>query len=141
MRLISFYFVGTLFGIILTKSEAISWYRIHEMFRFESFHMYGIIGTAVIFGAIILGLMKALKIRTLRNTLVANKAIPFNLKRHILAGSIFGLGWALMGACPGPMFILLGHGYSIFLGSYYKRCFGYLYLWGYSQPFTSLMML
>lgn len=115
MRLISFFAIGTLFGIIMAKSEAVSWYRIHEMFRFESFHMFGIIGVAVVLGAIIIGLMKQMKTKTLRNTYVANKAIPFNLKRHLIAGSIFGLGWALMGACPGPMFVMLGQGYWIFI--------------------------
>lgn len=115
MRLLSFYMVGILFGIIMTKSEAISWYRIHEMFRFESFHMYGIIGTAVVLGALILAAMKRLKIRTLRNTLVTYTPMKFNVKRHLIAGSIFGLGWALMGACPGPMFVMFGHGFWIFV--------------------------
>ena len=115
MRQFSFYIVGILFGIIMTKSEAISWYRIHEMFRFESFHMYGIIGVAVILGAIVIGIMKRFNIKTLRDTFVTYKPMPFNIKRHLIAGSIFGLGWALMGACPGPMFVMLGHGFSIFL--------------------------
>ncbi len=115
MRLFSFYIVGTLFGIIMTKSEAISWFRIHEMFRFESFHMYGIIGTAVVLGAIIIALMKRFKMKTLRNTIVSYTPMKWNPRRHILAGSIFGLGWALMGACPGPMFVMLGHGFWIFI--------------------------
>ena len=115
MRLFSFFSVGLLFGIIMTKSEAISWYRIHEMFRFESFHMYGIIGTAVVLGAIIIAAMKKFKVKTLRDTFVVTKVMKLNVTRHILAGSIFGLGWALMGACPGPMFVMLGHGFSIFI--------------------------
>ena len=114
MRLFGFFGVGILFGIILTKSEAVSWFRIHEMFRFESFHMYGIIGTAVLLGAVIIFGMKKGKMKTLRDTFVAYKPLKLNVKRHLLAGSIFGLGWALMGACPGPMFVMFGHGYWIF---------------------------
>lgn len=114
MRLIGFFIVGIVFGIVMTKSEAISWFRIHEMFRFENIHMYGIIGTAVILGAIIIAIMKRSKIRTLDRTLVTYVPMKLNITRHILAGSIFGLGWALMGACPGPMFVMLGHGFWIF---------------------------
>ena len=115
MRLLGFFTVGTIFGIIMTKSEAVSWFRIHEMFRFESFHMYGIIGVAVVLGAIIIGLMKRFQVKTLRDTLVEYTPMELSVKRHLLAGSIFGLGWALMGACPGPMFVMLGQGFSIFL--------------------------
>lgn len=115
MRLFSFYIVGMLFGIIMTKSEAVSWFRIHEMFRFESFHMYGIIGVAVVLGSIIIFLMKKSKMKTLRDTVVNYTPLNLNIKRHLLAGSIFGLGWALMGACPGPMFVLLGNGFWILL--------------------------
>ncbi|WP_367391428.1 DUF6691 family protein [Lewinella sp. LCG006] len=112
-QFISFFTVGTVFGIIMTKSEAVSWFRIHEMFRFESFHMYGIIGTAVVLGAIIIALMKRFKVKTLRNTFVDYMPMQLHIPRHLLAGSIFGLGWALMGACPGPMFVLLGQGFGI----------------------------
>ena len=114
MRLIPFFAVGLLFGVIMTKSEAISWFRIHEMFRFESFHMYGIIGTAVVLGAIIIALMKKFQVKTLRDTIVSYNPMKLSPKRHLLAGSIFGLGWALLGACPGPMFVMLGHGFGIF---------------------------
>ena len=115
MKIFSFFIVGILFGIIMTKSEAISWYRIHEMFRFESFHMYGIIGVAVIVGAAVLALMKRTGMKTWRNTTVSYTPMKFNMKRHLIAGSIFGLGWALIGSCPGPMFVLLGHGFLIML--------------------------
>lgn len=114
LRIISFFTVGIMFGIIMTKSEAISWFRIHEMFRFESFHMYGIIGVAVVLGVFIIGGMKQFKIKTLRDTLVSYTPMKLSIPRHLLAGSIFGLGWALMGACPGPMFVMLGHGFGIF---------------------------
>jgi uncharacterized membrane protein YedE/YeeE len=116
MRIISFLLSGILFGIILTKAEVISWFRIIEMFRFESFHMYGVIGTAVVFGVFFIWLMKKLKIKTLNDALVKYpKPLPLNVKRHLLAGTIFGLGWALVGACPGPIYALLGQGYSIIL--------------------------
>ncbi len=113
MKNIGFLVVGVFFGIVMTKSEAISWFRIHEMFRFESFHMYGIIGTAVVVGALGIFLMKRSRMKTLRNTVVNYNPIKLSLPRHLLAGSIFGLGWALVGCCPGPMYVLLGHGYWI----------------------------
>lgn len=113
-RLLAFFAVGIVFGITMTKSEAISWFRIHEMFRFESFHMYGIIGSAVVLGAITMFLLKSLKVKNLRDMVISYTPMPFNIKRHLIAGTIFGLGWALVGACPGPMYILLGHGYWMF---------------------------
>jgi hypothetical protein len=99
----------------MTKSEAISWYRIIEMFRFESFHMYGIIGTAVVLGAIIVALMKRSGMKTLEGHPVTYNPMKLSIRRHIIAGSIFGLGWALVGCCPGPMYVLIGNGYSIIL--------------------------
>ena len=115
MKNTSFFIVGIFFGIVMTKSEAISWFRIHEMFRFESFHMYGIIGTAVILGAAAMWAMKKFKIKTLAGTLVTYNPMKLSLKRHLLAGSICGLGWALVGCCPGPMYVLLGNGYVIMI--------------------------
>ncbi len=100
----------------MTKSEAVSWFRIQEMFRFESFHMYGIIGTAVILGALLVAMIKRVQGKT-----VTGETITFNPKnqsipRYLIGGTIFGLGWAMTGACPGPMFTLLGHGvWSILL--------------------------
>lgn len=115
-RNISFLAVGVFFGITMTKSEAVSWYRIVEMFRFESFHMYGIIGVAVMASALIIWLMKYTQMKTLDNQLVVvPNPMQLNVKRHLLAGSIFGLGWALIGSCPGPIYVLLGNGYSILL--------------------------
>jgi len=111
---IVFTILGILFGIIMSKSEAASWFRIHEMFRFESFHMFGIIGVAVITGIIIIQVMKRSKMKTIEDKLVDYQAIPLNYKRHIIAGSIFGLGWALLGACPGPIYVMIGHGFGIF---------------------------
>lgn len=114
MRNIIFGILGIIFGIIMTKSEAISWFRIHEMFRFENFHMYGIIGVAVVCGLIIIQGMKKLGIKTIDGQEVSKKDIDFNISRHLLAGSIFGLGWALIGACPGPIYVMIGHQFWLF---------------------------
>ncbi len=114
-RLVSFFLTGILFGIIMSKSEAISWFRIHEMFRFESFHMYGIIGVAVLLGVITLKVWKLMGFRTKDGDEVRNYVMPLSPKRHLLAGTIFGLGWALIGACPGPIYVLLGQGFLIFI--------------------------
>ena len=111
MRVFSFFLVGIVFGIIMTKSEAISWFRIHEMFRFESFHMYGIITTAVVVGAILMYAMKKLPVKTLDGNVISYTPMNLNITRHLLAGSIFGLGWAITGCCPGPMFVLVGNGF------------------------------
>ena len=115
MKNTSFFILGILFGIIMTKSEAISWFRIHEMFRFESFHMYGIIGTAVVLGAIMVAIMKKSGMKNLDGSPISYNPMKLNIKRHIIAGTIFGLGWALVGCCPGPMYVLLGNGYLIML--------------------------
>ncbi|HPG07875.1 MAG TPA: YeeE/YedE family protein [Saprospiraceae bacterium] len=114
MRLLSFFLVGILFGIVATKSEVISWFRIHEMFRFESFHMYGVIGSAVVFGIITMLIMKKLPVKTIDGKLVVYKVKAMQVKRFLIGGSIFGMGWGLIGACPGPMFTMLGHGFLIF---------------------------
>lgn len=115
MKMIKFLITGILFGIIMTKSEAISWFRIQEMFRFQSFHMYGIIGTAVILGAIMTYLIKSRKGRNLfgNHITIAPKAKTY--KASIFGGTIFGLGWAMTGACPGPLYTLFGHGNFVIL--------------------------
>ena len=111
MKSIKYILTGILFGIVMVKSEALSWYRIQEMFRFQSFHMYGIIGTAVLLGMISVALIKKYKLKD-----VDGNEIVFNPKeksfwRYMLGGILFGLGWALTGACPGPLFVILGYGY------------------------------
>jgi hypothetical protein len=115
MKNISFFLVGIFAGILMTKSEVLSWFRIFEMFRFESFHMYGVIGVAVVTGIIFIFLLKRWKIKTWSGDLVSYNPIPLSYKRHIIAGSIFGLGWAMAGSCPGPMYALFGNGYWIYL--------------------------
>ena len=115
MRRAGFFLVGILFGIIMTKSEVVSWFRVHEMFRFESFRMYGIIGTAVALSALLVYVMKKYKVKTLNGNTVTYTPMKMNIKRHLLAGTIFGMGWALTGCCPGPMFVLLGNGFLFLL--------------------------
>jgi len=111
MRLIRFLLVGILFGIVMTKSEAISWFRIHEMFRFESFHMYGIIGVAVVAGVIMHWFLKSQEVFDANGDIIEFQEKPKTYKASILGGTLFGLGWAMTGACPGPLYVLFGHGY------------------------------
>lgn len=109
MRLLPYLLAGTVFGIVLSKSQAISWFRMQEMFRLQSFHMYGLIGSAVATGAISLFFMKKFQAKTARgDTLV----VPFKKmgKRYAIGGVIFGVGWGLGGVCPGPMYALIGRG-------------------------------
>lgn len=115
MKNLKFLVLGFLFGIILLKAEVISWFRIQEMFRFQSFHMFGIIGSAVIVGAIGVWLIKKFNIKTTKGEEIKLKPKPFNKVGNISGGILFGLGWALIGACPGPIYALLGAGYSIIL--------------------------
>ncbi|NER17876.1 DUF6691 family protein [Spongiivirga citrea] len=110
MKYIKFLAVGIFFGIVLVKSEAVSWYRIFEMFRFESFHMYGIIGTAVLSGILFLQIGKKMGLKNTEGSIISVPKKERSLIRYILGGIIFGLGWALAGACPGPMYILVGTG-------------------------------
>lgn len=99
------------FGIIMVKSEAVSWYRIQEMFRFESFKMYGIIGTAILTGVIAVTLIKSLRLKDVSGNAIIITEKDKRWPKYILGGAIFGLGWALTGVCPGPMFVNIGYGY------------------------------
>jgi uncharacterized membrane protein YedE/YeeE len=110
MKFLKFLLVGIFFGIVLVKSEAVSWYRIYEMFRFESFHMYGIIGSAVLLGVIALALIKRAKIKDMYGEAIDLPAKDKTYTRYIIGGTFFGFGWALAGACPGPMYVLFGTG-------------------------------
>jgi uncharacterized membrane protein YedE/YeeE len=111
MKFLKYIIAGIVFGIIMVKSEAVSWFRIQEMFRFQSFHMYGIIGTAVLAGALAVFFIKKQKLKDLDGNPIVFKDKDRSYKRYLIGGSIFGLGWALTGACPGPMFVNLGYGY------------------------------
>jgi uncharacterized membrane protein YedE/YeeE len=110
MKALKFLIVGIFFGIVLVKSEAVSWYRIYEMFRFQSFHMYGIIGTAIASGILFLQLSKRGAIKSIKGADIFVPKKENGFIRYIIGGTIFGFGWALIGACPGPMYILLGTG-------------------------------
>src|SRR5690606_9436619 len=110
MRYIKFLMVGIFFGIVLVKSEAVSWFRIFEMFKFQSFHMYGIIGSAVFVGALGIWLLKKYKVHTLEGEEINMEPKAKGFTNYMAGGIIFGLGWALAGACPGPMYILVGTG-------------------------------
>ncbi len=111
MKLIKFLLLGVVFGIVMAKSEAISWFRIQEMFRFQAFHMYGIIGTAVTLGVIGVALIKKFKIRDFHGNPILFHPKEKSVVRYLLGGTIFGLGWALSGACPGPMVVNIGYGF------------------------------
>jgi uncharacterized protein len=104
--------MGMFFGIILIKSEVVSWFRIQEMFRLESFHMYGVIGSAVVTGIISVWLIKRFKVKTIYGEPILLPTKKFN-KGQIFGGLIFGLGWAITGACPGPLFAQIGTGLTI----------------------------
>ena len=111
MKFLKYLVVGFLFGLVLTKTEAVSWYRIYEMFHFQSFHMYGIIGTAIVTGIIGIQWIKRSNLKDIygESIDIIDKE-PGNV-RYWIGGILFGLGWALVGACPGPVFILLGAGF------------------------------
>jgi len=106
---IKYLIMGAVFGIVLIKSEVISWYRIQEMFRLQSFHMFGVIGSAVAVGALSVFLIKKLKIKSINGEAIILPEKSFN-KGQIYGGLLFGFGWAMTGACPGPLFAQLGYG-------------------------------
>lgn len=109
---IKYLIAGIFFGIVLVKAEVISWFRIQEMFRLQSFHMYGIIGSAVVVGALSVFLIKKFKIKTIYGEEIIFHPKKFN-KGQIFGGLLFGLGWAITGACPGPLFAQIGAGATV----------------------------
>ena len=111
MRTLIYLFTGILFGITMFKSEAASWFRIYEMFKFDSFHMYGIIGSALVICIIVVQSIKRFKIKSFYGENIHFYPKSRSFSRYMFGGIIFGLGWALAGACPGPMFTLVGAGY------------------------------
>lgn len=106
--------VGAFFGILFVKAEIVSWFRIQEMFRFQSFHMFGIIGSAVLVGMISVWLIKKFNIKTMEGTQITIAPKVFN-KGQIYGGLLFGVGWAITGACPGPLFAQVGMGSTVIL--------------------------
>ncbi|RQP13710.1 MAG: transporter [Chryseobacterium sp.] len=111
---IKYLIVGILFGVVFVKAEVISWFRIQEMFRFQSFHMYGVIGSAVLTGVLSVAAIKKFKIKTIYGEQIKLSPKSFN-KGQIYGGLIFGLGWAMTGACPGPMYAQVGTGATVVL--------------------------
>lgn len=111
---VKYLIMGIVFGIILVKSEVISWFRIQEMFRLQSFHMYGVIGSAVVTGIISVWLIKRFNIKTISGEKIELPEKKFN-KGQIYGGLVFGFGWAITGACPGPLFAQIGAGFSVII--------------------------
>ncbi len=132
--LIWYFLLGSLFGIVLTKSEVVSWFRIQEMFRFESFHMYGIMASAVAVAATGVALLRHTGVHTL-----TGEAISIPVKelgkgyRYWIGGTLFGVGWALTGACPGPLFALVGSGASVFVVAVLSALAG-TWVYGFLRP-------
>ena len=115
MRNVLYIIAGVIFGIVMVKSEAVSWFRIQEMFRFQAIHMYGIIGSAVVVGAIFTAILKRSGLKSITGEDMKFPKKPPLHKGALTGGVIFGLGWAMTGACPGPLFVNVGAGYPVML--------------------------
>lgn len=111
MKYIKYLLIGIVFGIVMFKSEAASWFRIYEMFQFQSFHMYGIIGSALILGVLGVYLIKKYRLKAIDGEPIKFTPKDKSFSRYMYGGVIFGLGWALAGSCPGPIYTLIGAGY------------------------------
>ena len=132
MKYFSSLLIGLFFGIVLVKSEVVSWFRIQKMFRFEEPHMYLIIGSAVVVGAISLLIIKRFETKTLAGDQIVIKEKPFQ-KGNIYGGIIFGMGWAITGACPGPIYAQIGSGEYIALVTFFGAIGG-MFLYAFMQP-------
>ena len=132
--LLIYLILGIYFGIVLTKSEAISWFRIQEMFRFQSIHMYGIIGGALVVAALSVAIIKKYHLKTLygEEIYIPPKELGKGY-RYWIGGIIFGLGWALLGACPGPLFALIGNGVLVMVVALASAVVG-TWVYGYLRP-------
>ena len=115
MKLLKVFIIGFWFGIVLIKSQVISWFRIQEMFHFHDFHMYGVIMSAIATGFVSIFLLKKLKLKSFRGEEFNFKSKPFNKIGNITGGILFGLGWSITGACPGPLYALVGNGALIYV--------------------------
>ena len=132
--LIWYFLLGSLFGIVLTKAEIVSWFRIQEMFRFESFHMYGIIGSAIAVAAVSVALLRRAGVHALSGESISIPAKTLGVGcRYWIGGALFGVGWAFTGACPGPMFALVGAGSSVFAVTVFSALAG-TWAYGYLRP-------
>jgi hypothetical protein len=134
MALVPYFFVGVVFGAVLIEAEVVSWFRIQEMFRFESFHMYGIIASAVVVAALSLEVIKRLRLRGRDGApLVLQPKTLGRGVRYVVGGTLFGLGWALTGACPGPLVALVGAGVPVMLVAIVSALAG-TWTYGYLRP-------
>jgi len=124
---IKYILAGVVFGIVMIKSEAASWYRIREMFLFESFHMYGIIGTAVVVGVIGVYFIKRTNKKDMDGNPIVFPQKERKIWKYLLGGTVFGFGWALTGACPGPMFVTLGYGFGVMAVVIFSALLGTLF--------------
>jgi uncharacterized membrane protein YedE/YeeE len=132
--LIVYLLLGVAFGFILSRSEVISWFRIQEMLRFQSFRMYGIIGSAVVTAAISVALIKRSRLKSVSGESISIKRKPLGSGiRYAVGGTIFGLGWALTGACPGPLFALIGNGVSVMIVAVLSALAG-TWVYGWARP-------
>ena len=131
MKQLNVLVIGLLFGIVLVKSEVISWFRIQRMFRFEEAHMYLIIGSAVVVGAISLQILKRFEVKQVSGEAIKIKSKPFN-KGTIIGGTMFGMGWAITGACPGPIYAQIGSGAYLAFVTFFAALGG-VYLYGLLQ--------
>jgi uncharacterized membrane protein YedE/YeeE len=134
MKQLKYLLSGLFFGFVLIKSEVVSWFRIQEMFRFDAFHMYGIIGLAVIVAMVSIQLIKKFQLKDQEGNIIS---IPpkdsRQVTRYLVGGTLFGLGWALTGACPGPLFTLAGAGYGIILVPIASALLG-TWVYGWLRP-------
>ena len=126
---VKYFLLGILFGIILIKAEVVSWFRIQEMFRLQSFHMYGVIGSAVVTGMISILLIKKFKIKTIDDEPIILTPKKFH-KGQIYGGLLFGFGWAFTGACPGPLFAQIGNGFTVVIITLFSAVAG-TWFYGY----------
>ncbi len=133
MALLKYLIIGIYFGIVLVKGEVVSWYRIQEMFHLQSPYMYLVIGSAVVVGIITVQLVKRFDLKSFGGEEINLKGKPFNKIGNTAGGVIFGFGWALAGACPGPMYSLLGAGYWSILIAVFFALLGAL-VYGYLKP-------
>ena len=126
--------LGIGFGVVLTRSEVVSWFRIQEMFRFQSFRMYGIIGSAIVTAAISIAVIKRIQLKSVSGERISipRKELGSGI-RYAVGGTIFGLGWALTGACPGPLFALIGSGVSVMVVAVVSALAG-TWIYGWLRP-------
>lgn len=132
--MLTYLIAGSLFGVVLTKSEVVSWFRIQEMFRFQSFHMYGIIGSAVVVASFSVLLLRRSGARALSGEPITIPSKQLGRAyRYWIGGALFGMGWAMTGACPGPLFALVGSGATVFAAAVVSALAG-TWLYGYLRP-------